>query len=224
MTELVQYNAMRQQVQTCAKIDEAKDILDKAAAIRAYALQKNDKQLLTWMTKIQRRAEIRIGELSIALDKAETHGGKTRLPSAGKSKSDVLKEAGVSTSAAHRFEKIAGGDDPEAIVIARDVHEKALADDAPAPTAAALKTEVETAIKSNGLSVAKKREAPQPPDRRAKEFKTGAYMINDIESFDDDVIARAKVITSNEVRELIMRAQGVLHAIEALEAVEKSAA
>jgi hypothetical protein len=43
---------------------------------------------------------MRIGALSLELEKAESHGGKIRLPSGGKPKEQVLSEAGISTTAA----------------------------------------------------------------------------------------------------------------------------
>jgi hypothetical protein len=43
---------------------------------------------------------MRIGELSRELEKAEAHGGKIRLPTAGKSKEQTLAEAGISTTTA----------------------------------------------------------------------------------------------------------------------------
>jgi hypothetical protein len=51
---------------------------------------------------------MRIGQMSAALEKAEAHGGQICLPSGGKSKADALAEAGISTSAAHRYEELAG--------------------------------------------------------------------------------------------------------------------
>ncbi len=52
-------------------------MLDKAAALAAYARQREDRELDVWMTEIRRRAEIRIGELSRDLDK--TPGTRTDL-------------------------------------------------------------------------------------------------------------------------------------------------
>ncbi len=51
--------------------------------------------------KIKLRAQRRIGEISKTLEKIQTvGGGKVGMPSGGKPKRDVLKSAGLSTSAA----------------------------------------------------------------------------------------------------------------------------
>jgi len=61
-----------------------------------------------WVADIKLRATIRIGELSRELEKSK--GGsnpKSTLPSHGKSKRETLRAAGISTSEAHRAEKLA---------------------------------------------------------------------------------------------------------------------
>jgi hypothetical protein len=57
------------------------------------------------LPKIKLRACQRIGEISRDLEKAEAHGGKICLPSDGKSKSDTLAAAWISTSTANRYEE-----------------------------------------------------------------------------------------------------------------------
>jgi hypothetical protein len=55
------------------------------------------------------RACQRIGEISLELEKAESHGGKIWLPDDGKSKAEQLQAAGLSTSTAYRYEQLVGG-------------------------------------------------------------------------------------------------------------------
>ena len=50
---------------------------------------------------------IRIGEISRELEKAPSGKASHALPSAGKSKSATLRDAGISTSTAHRAEQLA---------------------------------------------------------------------------------------------------------------------
>lgn len=73
--------------------------------MRVYARQAKNPQLEADAWEIRKRAEDKLGELSAALDKAEAHGGRVWLPRDGKSKSEVLREAGISTSAANRYEQ-----------------------------------------------------------------------------------------------------------------------
>ena len=52
-------------------------------------------------------AYIRIGEISRELEKAKPGPAGEIVPSAGKSKSATLRDAGISTSTAHRAEQLA---------------------------------------------------------------------------------------------------------------------
>lgn len=98
VTSLAKYEAMRQQVAECARVDEAAQLWDKAAAMVAYARQRHDRELEGWVAEIKCRAVIRCGELSAELEKAEARGrGPVSLPTGGKRKQDVLAEAGIST-------------------------------------------------------------------------------------------------------------------------------
>jgi hypothetical protein len=111
-TALVRYDAMRREVAECARIDEAAQLRDKAAALRLYAKQSKDRELQRWVSEIQLRATIKLGELSRKLDTSK--GGNNpaaTLPSGGKSKTDALAEAGISTSVAHRAEALTGRGD-----------------------------------------------------------------------------------------------------------------
>jgi hypothetical protein len=87
---------------------------DKAAALAAYARERDDTELeKVWTREIEARACIRIGELSMDLEKAQ-HGGArggSVVPSAGLSKGGALKDAGLSKSTANRYEVLTGGRD-----------------------------------------------------------------------------------------------------------------
>jgi hypothetical protein len=111
---LARYNAACRAVAACVRIDEAKDIRHKAEAIRVYARQVKNPQLEADVWAIRKRAERRLGELSASLDKSK--GGanpKATLAEGEKSKAEALADAGISTSSAHRYEKLASVPDDE---------------------------------------------------------------------------------------------------------------
>lgn len=112
--DLILYEEMRVSVERCAHVDEAKDIRDKAAALAAYARQRKDPDLDVWMSEIRDRARIRIGELTLELEKATHAGPGAVLPAGGKYKQDAIAEAGISTTTAQVYEELAGGLDERA--------------------------------------------------------------------------------------------------------------
>jgi hypothetical protein len=108
MTELMRYEAARRALAEAHRVDEVKDIKDKAEALRHYARQRSDNELETRAAEIKLRAIRRIGELSRELEKSQPRENNGRLATSGKTaKAKILKEAGLSTSTAHRCEQIA---------------------------------------------------------------------------------------------------------------------
>lgn len=149
--DLVRYEHLKSALAECIRVDEAADIRDKAAAIEAYARQRDDTVLEVGAAELKLRACRRLGELSRDLDKATREGpaGNYKLPTGGKSKADVLASAGISTSEAHRLEQLAGGRDALAMAAASAAAELVFAksrhDNKPA-TMAGLRGAVEEAI------------------------------------------------------------------------------
>jgi N6-adenosine-specific RNA methylase IME4 len=109
--ELTRYEAARRALAEAHRVDEVTVIKDKAEALRLYARQRADNALETMAAEIKLRAIRRIGELSRELEKAEGFKGNQHaevVPTSGKNlKSQLLRDAGLSTSTAHRCEQIA---------------------------------------------------------------------------------------------------------------------
>lgn len=125
MTQLVKYDEARRALAVASTVDEAKEIRDKAAALAAYARQKNDVEMERWVAEIKLRAITRIGEISAELEKAQPMNGKgAGLPNGGKTKAQTLKAAGISTSVAHRAEKLAAHKDQVEQYIAKKAQQR----------------------------------------------------------------------------------------------------
>lgn len=116
MSALVKYDQARQALAACRSVDEIKDIRDKSEAMRLYAKQAQDTELEQWAAEIKLRAQRAIGELSAALETQK--GGFGIVPTGGKHKAEVLADAGISTSTANRYEKLAAIPEPvvEAVI------------------------------------------------------------------------------------------------------------
>jgi len=110
MSALIKYDQARQALAACRNVDEIKDIRDKSEAMRLYAKQAQDTELEQWAAEIKFRAQRAIGELSSALETQK--GGFGIVPTGGKHKAEVLADAGISTSTANRYEKLAAIPEP----------------------------------------------------------------------------------------------------------------
>lgn len=114
-TNLVRYEQARNALADCAKVDEAKDIRDKAEALRVYARQRNDIEMERWAADIKIRAERRIGQISNLLERKPAGKLKRDLVAPGATKSrqnnegkiETLKRAGITQRSANRAEQIA---------------------------------------------------------------------------------------------------------------------
>ena len=105
MTALVRYDAARLALQSAVKVDEVKDIRDKALAMAAYARQANDTQMVEWATEIRVRAERRAGEMLAEMPKqagARGVGKKVGLHDA-----TPLSELGIDKTKSSRWQKLA---------------------------------------------------------------------------------------------------------------------
>ena len=107
---LVRYNKARQALAAASRIDEVKNIRDYAMAAQTYAKQAKDKELIEPATEIRTRAEIKAGEMLIALAKAgQRHKGKSAKGSRPVTPSTVpqLADLGISKMQSSRWQMLA---------------------------------------------------------------------------------------------------------------------
>lgn len=126
MKSLARYDAMCRAIDAAYKVDEVKDIRDKAVALEAYARQAKNVEAERRACEVRLRAERKAGTLSAKLERAQgkrtdkqTSGGRTP-------KSKALRNAGISTDQAKQWEKLAAVPD--------DLFERQIADPTQRPT------------------------------------------------------------------------------------------
>src|SRR5262245_19527243 len=113
-TELTHYNAARKALAQARRIDEVRNIHDKARAMETYAKLAKEKELLGDAIEIRMRAEIRAGELLREMKQRgerETKGGK-RGNQYKEAKSQAatlpkLSDIGVSKTQSSRWQQLA---------------------------------------------------------------------------------------------------------------------
>jgi len=113
-TELTHYNAARKALAQARRIDEVRNIHDKARAMETYAKLAKEKELLGDAIEIRMRAEIRAGELLREMKQRgerETKGGK-RGNQYKEAKSQAatlpkLSDLGVSKTQSSRWQQLA---------------------------------------------------------------------------------------------------------------------
>lgn len=108
-TALTRYSAARHALEEAVRVDEVKDIRDKALAMAAYAKQAGDNSLIQLATEIRVRAERKAGQMLAQMPKAT--GAKGVGPIAvvvnDRNHSPTLKDLGISKDQSSRWQKLA---------------------------------------------------------------------------------------------------------------------
>jgi hypothetical protein len=101
---LVRYDEMCRAIAAAYRVDEVKDIRDKAMAIALYAKQANNREAEFRAIQIRVRAERKAGELSKELPRG---AGNQHASPHGAEKQKLLADAGISTQQASEWERLA---------------------------------------------------------------------------------------------------------------------
>lgn len=107
-TALTRYEAARTALAEAHRVDEVKDIRDKAEAMAAYARQAKDSDLIQYATEIKVRAERRCGELLARTEK--NTGAKGAGPIAVERydrNTPTLAQMGLTKDESSRYQQLA---------------------------------------------------------------------------------------------------------------------
>lgn len=107
MTQLIKYEAACRALAACKAVDEVKDLMDKAEAMRLYGRMAKDKTLETDAAEIRMRAERRLGQMLAQQKQSDglaKPGPKSLVANEGTPK---LADVGISYDLSSRAQKLA---------------------------------------------------------------------------------------------------------------------
>lgn len=107
MNALVRYEAARTALAEAHRVDEVKDIRDKAEAMAAYARQAKDSELIQYATEIKVRAERRCGELLSRTERAPAGRPAANLSDRATDSPPTLTEMGLTRDESSRYQQLA---------------------------------------------------------------------------------------------------------------------
>ena len=108
--KLIRYETARKALADAHRVDEVKNIRDKAEAMAAYARQAKDSQLIQYATEIKVRAERRCGELLARAEKnpgAKGSGSNQHEVRSHDSTAPKLSDMGITRDESSRYQQLA---------------------------------------------------------------------------------------------------------------------
>jgi hypothetical protein len=106
-TALIRYDAMVYAIAECHRVDEVKDIRDKAMALEAYARQAKNTEAERKAADVRLRGERRSGELLAELARGEAGRPKKNSVQAESNFQQAKRSAGISDTQATRWQQLA---------------------------------------------------------------------------------------------------------------------
>jgi len=122
MNDLVRYDSMIHAIAECHRVDEVKDIRDKASALEAYARQAKNVDAERKAREIRFRAERKAGDLLHDMRQKGARAGRGK-PTA-EHKPSTLKGLGISETQSARWQQLANVPEEEFEAALRDPETK----------------------------------------------------------------------------------------------------
>src|ERR1019366_3319953 len=105
---LVRYDAARKAIAAAYRVDEVKQIRDKAEAVRVYAKQARDLEMQNMAAEIRLRAERRAGQLLVEMQRTGQRQAKDRGRPKKVSHISTLPQLGLTRDQSSKWQQLAG--------------------------------------------------------------------------------------------------------------------